>query len=323
MKKETVRKIRIITAACWIVSAVLLVGLAIWFIAGPVFNLGNFNIGITSWAGGAFEEQGRYKVPIEGIDSMSIHWTAGAVTISPHAGDEIQITEFSQRRLRDNQRLQINTSDGTVRIDFTAHQNILRRMPSKQLEVQVPYALIEHFDDFSVETVSGRIELRGLAAQSIRANTTSGRIEMFDVNADTLSARTTSGRIAISDTSADTLNVRTVSGRIDLFNTQAYHLDTHTTSGRHELSGGFDHITARSVSGRIEIISTRIPAGISANATSGRIAVTVPDEGEPIAVQYSSTSGRFTSEIPIITHSDDPQFRLSTTSGRITIYTLR
>ena len=314
-------KTKFITIACWIISTAVLVGLVAWFISGIGFAGGR-----DSWFGagfglGYFEERTTQNVPVYDVDSMNIDWTSGRVSISRHHGSDIRITEFSQRELRDGEEFRIDVIDGTIRVNFHSNPGIFRNTPSKRLEVLIPYAF-EHFDDFHVRTVSGRVNINDINALNINVSTTSGRIEASNLAAETLALNTTSGRIEIYDSNADDMNLRTVSGRIGLTNTQAENLYSRTTSGRHYLSGTFNDITARSVSGRIEVISSIVPANLTVNTTSGRIEVMVPNEGEPISVQYSLRSGRFSSDIPVITGVNYAQFQLSSTSGRISIYRL-
>ena len=305
-------KTKLVTITCWAISALALAGFVIWLLLS---NISGFGFGM-----GTFHSVGTYRVSAEDIDSLSIDWTAGAVYIRPNSGDEIQITEFAQRALRDGEALSLNTDGGTLTILFTEHMWLgLNNMPPKQLEILIPYALIENFEQVHVNTVSGRVMASGIHANDVVIGTTSGRIELSRISAPVLHASTTSGRIELSAVQADEIHLHTVSGHIETTSTQTETLRTNTTSGRHELSGSFGYINARSVSGRIEIASTRVPESLTARATSGRIYVTVPS-GDTIIVQYSTTSGRFTSELPVITHSGtDAQFNLSTTSGRISL----
>jgi DUF4097 and DUF4098 domain-containing protein YvlB len=115
--------------------------------------------------------------------------------------------------------------------------------------------------------------------------------------------------------------LQTVSGRVDTTRTQAQRIRSETTSGRHALFGSFGEVNARSASGRIEISSDIVPESLVAHALSGRIDVTVPRDGTP-TVHYSTRSGRFTTDIPIMLHGADAQFNLSTVSGRISISAL-
>ena len=291
---------KIITIVCWGISALALVGLLIWVLLG-FGGRGGWSFGFET---GSFEPMGTHVISAEEVDSLFVDWISGAVNIRAHAGDEIEITEFARRSLRDREEMVVNIDGGTLRIYFAERHTFQTNMPSKQLEILIPYALSEHFADFHVNTVSGRIEVS-------------------DIGANDVSLRTTSGRIVISGIDADEIHLQTVSGRIETRNTVTPDLQTQTTSGRHELFGDFERVNARSTSGRIEVTSTTVPESLTARTTSGRIEVTVPNE-DAVSVQYSMSSGRFSSEIPVLSHAGaDAQFHLTTTSGRISIFALR
>ena len=353
---STLSRAKTITIICWAVSAIALLGLLAWFLLSNIAGFG-FDFGM-----GTFDPVGTHSVSADNIDSVDIDWTSGAVYIGTHHGDEIQITEFARRDLRDGEELSLRTDGGTLAIQFAERHGLrIGNTLTKRLEVLIPYTRSQDFDifyvntvsgravisdihatDFTVRTTSGRIELNGITAQDLQATTTSGRIELRRVTAETsLQATTTSGRVELRNIGAQTLNATTTSGRIELFateadeislhtgsgriearDTEARRLQTRTTSGRHELFGSFDDVNARSGSGRIEILSEIVPDRVTAQATSGRIEVTVPDEGA-ISVQHSTNSGRFSSDIAITSGGADAQFDLSTRSGRISIFALR
>ena len=310
---------RLITIICWAISALALLGLVVWALLG---GLGLFNFGF-SFGIGSFDIVGSHNVPADNIHSLDVDWTAGRVYIGTHTGNDIQITEFAQRNLRDGEELVLRTDSGTLAIQFAEHRTFRMNMPTKQLEILIPQTLGENFEDFRVNTVSGRVEVSDIEASDFVVSTTSGRVELYNITSQTLNASTTSGRIELSAVQAEGIVLRTVSGRITTINTETESLQTHTTSGRHELSGSFGEVNARSTSGRIEVTSRVVPERLIAHAVSGRIEVTVPNT-EAISIQYSTRSGRFNSAIPVITHGGEAaQFDLSTTSGRISIYELR
>ena len=296
-----------------------LLGLVIWFLLGsvPVFGFG-FDIGT-----GPLNPVGSYLVSADAVDSLSIDWTSGAVYIGTHHGDDILVTEFARRNLRAGEELSLNTDGGTLSIYFTEQSlrfSLGINNTTKRLEILVPYSLSDSWDGFQINTVSGRVTISDMQANDFVVGTVSGRIELSGITATALNASTTSGRIELRSVQADDIQLHTVSGRIEMRNTQTDNLRTNTTSGRHELSGSFGYVNARSTSGRIEIESTIVPERLTARTASGRIGVTVPNEG-PISVEHSSTSGRFSSDIPVITHGGaEAQFHLTTTSGRIQIF---
>lgn len=295
-------KVRVITIICWIISAIVLIGLAGWFAFGIGWGgLSGMSININNSLTGPFEEQGSHSVPADGISAMSINWTAGAVTILPHNGTDIRITEFAQRDLRDGEELSLRTDGGIIRIEYITGRNF-NNLPAKYLEVLVPYALIEGFEAVGITTVSARVEISNLSARELHVGTTSGRIEL-------------------SGGGAHELSLSSVSGRVEMDNVVAQSLDVSTTSGNQTLIGTFGDVVLGSVSGRLELTSETLPDSFRANTTSGAMRLTIPDEG-PISVSHSSVSGRFESEIPVVMHGPDVQFRFSTVSGRTSIYTL-
>ena len=323
------RTVRTVTIVCSIVTVVAICALAAWFIFSPVVGwAGNWGIvqigpfGIGGIGGGRMEARMTYSVPADNINSLYIDWTAGAVYILPHDGNDIQFTEFSNRPLRNDEYLHFRTDGGRLTIDFIQGR-VPRNMQSKQLEVLIPRALSADFQSVDVNTVSGRIDINAVSADRFNATTVSGRIELSGVTAQTLNASTTSGRISTARINAHDVSLRTISGRIETSNTQAHNISANSTSGRLELSGDFVSVSARAASGRIEIRSETVPDRITANTAAGRITVTVPDTGVPISVNHSTGAGRFSSQLPMITGVADAQFQLSTASGRIEILALR
>jgi len=308
---------RIVTIVCWIISAVALLGLTAWLIVGVI------NSGFTAGGGagmGPFQLVSEHQVPMDQIESIDIDWTAGTVTVRAFHGNAIQISEFARHRLREDEQMSINTHGGTVSINFSQHRILRNNMPSKQLEVLIPYAMLENLQSLHINNIAGRVEVYDIDTNALSVSTTSGRVSFHGVSTDAINASTVSGRIELIDTSAGDAYLRSVSGRVEALNSEISNIDINATSGRIELYGSFEDIHARSLSGRIEVTSRTVPDSLIAHATSGRITITVPNEGEPISVQYQIGSGRFTSRVPVITHAGmGAQFNLSSTSGRIEI----
>ena len=139
-------KTRTITVICWAISAAALLGLVVWIFISGIFS----NAGLGFGGFGRYEPVETHTVSADNIDSMLIDWTSGAVIVRVHSGDDIQITEFAQRQLRENEHLELNTESGTVAINFTQHRVMRGNIPSKQLEVLIPHALSENFESFSI-----------------------------------------------------------------------------------------------------------------------------------------------------------------------------
>jgi len=386
---------KIITSICWLIVAVSVLCVVVWFATGTLFGIGSNRTGFGRWRGnwsfgwnisswetltGPYSAVGSYNVDISEVSSISIDWTAGNISIKPHDGVDIKITEYAQRELRDDEKLRLGTSGDTLTIRFRESGSASGQMPQKRLEVLVPGALSENLRALSVNSVSGSIGAESLHATELKLNSTSGEIYISDVTVtqtidiDSLSGRITvtstvagemeldstsgnitvtssqtnrlklkslSGSISVSESTAlvvdfdttsgsitasgafDSGRVKSLSGRITVDNSAANAvLDANSTSGTLDLSGSYDSISAGSLSGSITIRSTVIPSELKADSTSGSITVTVPDEG-PVSVFHSSTSGRFSSDIPVTLQGRGAQFELSTLSGTTRILALR
>ena len=347
-------KTRLVTIICTCISAIALTGLVIWFlVAQPwgggfggfglrvnIGGIGGFNIENLS---GPFQAAGSHSVASEGINAFEIDWVAGEVEIIPHGGLDIIITEFAQRDLADNERFGVSVpGDGSVVISFVQYRGAFRRLPPKRLEVLVPQSIAQDLVRLSVETTSAQINISDISAldfstssvsgvheisnanaPTFRAGSISGRMEISGVAAQDFRASSVSGRITLNNVTGDGVNVNSTSGSLELRNVNAGLLDTGSVSGTQELSGAFVRVDSTGTSGRVSIQSSIVPEFLNISTVSGRVEVTVPDDGNPISVSHSSVSGRFSSELPVLMHGADTQFRISTTSGNISIYELR
>ena len=317
-------KTRLVTIICTCISAITLTGLVIWFLVaqpwGGSFGF-NFLMGTTENLTGAFRPVESQTIDADGINSIFIDWTAGEVRLTPHYGNEISVTEFAQRELNENELMYITVSDGELHISFT--RRTVMRMPPKQLEVLIPADLSLNLHSLDVETVSGRVVMSDISASNMRVRSVSGALDISNAAAQSLRASSVSGRISLSDVTGDGVNLSSTSGSLELRNVNAGLLDTGSVSGTQELSGAFVRVDSTGTSGRVSIQSSIVPEFLNISTISGRVEITVPNDGNRISVSHSSVSGRFSSELPVLMHGTDAQFRISTTSGNINIYELR
>ena len=342
---------RVATIICWCISALVLLGFAAWLlIASPIGDgsFGIINFGRTTVNGlsienlrGPFEVVGSQRIAKDSIDSFDINWITGEVTVLPHDGNEIIITESAQRTLSENEVMSVETSNNTVTINFIERRAGIRRMPTKRLEVLIPAELAQNLDSFVIDStsaalnvsdisatefnlggVSGRQTISSVHAQAIRVGSTSGAIDLTDSAADSIWANTVSGAISLRRAVADTATIRTTSGALYLSDTLAGTLTTSSVSGAHSLSGAFVVADLSTTSGRLAFTSSIVPDSFSASSISGAVTITIPDDGV-ITVSHTSVSGRLTSELPVIMQSVGAQFRISTTSGAVNINELR
>ena len=355
------RTMKIVTIACWTVTALVIIGLAAWFLTGTLFGIRtnrwntnwSFGLNVGGWETltGPFELVGAYSVGVDGLDSLNVDWIAGQVTVKPHDGNEIQIKEYAQRELNDNENLVFSTSGSMLTIRY--HEpGVVGRVPQKRLEVLIPRPLCEAFGRLTVDSVSGGVAVSDINADVFETKSTSGSIEHSNITSRTFNIDSTSGSITLSSVNSGDMRINSLSGSIRVYDSDAKSLvcdstsgsinisgdfnsskikslsgritldnsasrsalNLESTSGSLEISGSFENVSTKSLSGSVSIRSTVVPASLNVDTTSGSITIAVPNEGE-ISVHHSSTSGKLSSDIPIIIQNRDARFELSSLSG--------
>jgi DUF4097 and DUF4098 domain-containing protein YvlB len=301
-------KYKVATMACWLVTALILVGLVIWFITGSVFGVGgngvmggrffNFNFGgfgTFETLTGPFEEVGNERVSPAGINRITIDWMAGEVMVMPHNGTEIIVTEYAQRELRENEQFRVRTSDSTLHIDYVEGRLTGVRV-TKRLQVLVPRELSLNMRELSIDSVSGRIVVEDITSEILDVESTSGALNI-------------NGAFQRADVSS-------VSGAIDFVNAaENSRADIGNISGAINISGAFSDVDISSISGAVTVTSRIMPMSVDVSGVSGSVTINLPNTGETISVNHSSVSGRLTSDIPHTTVGGNAQINVSTVSG--------
>jgi len=301
-------KYRIATIVCWIITALVLVGLITWFITRAAFGIGaggvqmgrffNFNfggLGSFEVLTGPFEEVGRQSFEPSAIDRIDIDWVAGEIRVSPHDGADIVVTEFAQRELRENEQFRVRVDGSTLEIDYVdrGFRNI---RVTKRLEVLVPRRLSENMRELTIDSVSGSIVVEGISSERLEVDSTSGFI---DIN----------GAFQRAD-------IDSVSGTINFVNSaERSRADIGSVSGSTNVEGAFEDIDISAISGGITLTSRIMPSSIEISSISGGITINIPNTGESVSVNHSSVSGRLTSDIPHTTVGGSAQIEISTVSG--------
>ena len=317
---------KIITIICWIITAVVLAGLVVWFLTGSVFGLwgdswdGNWSFGL-SWENitGPFEVQGVHTANTTGLDSISIQWVAGEITVIPHDGNEIQITESAQRELRDDESLTMSTDGGTLTIRFR-ERGFSGRMPKKNLEVLVPHELSANLAELLINSTSGSIMVDSFEAAKVDVTSVSGSIGIYNTVSQNVGLNTTSGTVSLTSVRAGRLDANSVSGAVAVNESFVTMLDLNTTSGSVTASGEFDRVNVGTISGSTTIRSTTVPSRVDISSVSGGMDIYVPNYGE-ITVSHSAVSGRFSSDVPVIMQSG-AAYNFSSVSGSTRIHAL-
>lgn len=313
---------KIVSIVCWMVTALILIGLVLWFLFGNLLGFrtglnvnnpfGNISIDNVS---GPFNVVGSYTVPIDGVDSIDVNWVAGEVSITPYSGDVIKLTEYARRDLKDNEKLVYSVNSGTLDVKYLSSTITINMMTTKKLELLVPEALANKLNELNVSATSADLNVSDFQTKSFEVHETSGDSDIANIKADSAYVHSVSGTINITAMTTSELDMATVSGEIILSEVTANTLLTHTTSGGQRLGGTFKDIDAGSISGEITISSSVNPDRINCGTTSGGIVVTIPGSSD-LSVSYSTVSGKFSSDIPVRT-GGLAAYNFSSVSGSI------
>ena len=314
------KAMRVITVVCWVITALALAGVVIWFLTGTVFGFmsDRFNL---DWSFGTnmerleiltgpYQVAGTYDHTVTGIDSLNIDWVHGDVSVTPYNGADIRITEYAQRELRDEEKLRISAPDGTLTIKYRENSRPIR-MPRKKLEVLIPVSLSGSFKSFTAGTVSGSITVDSISADRLKTNTISGAIQVAGASSPALSLESTSGALTAERVSAGNLNLNSISGSIWVADSSAENLDCDTTSGSVNVSGDFNSAKLNSISGRLTINNSAQGSVLNADSTSGSIDASGAFE----KVGVNNISGSVTIRSAIV----PSKLKAETTSGSITV----
>ena len=313
---------KIVTVICWVVVAIVMIGLVIWFLTGSLFGISTgfklptsgINIGALDNLTGPFSEAGSYTVPAEGIRSIDVSWTSGEASIAPYDGSVVKITEFARRELQDREKLVLGTSGDRLEVRYS-QPGISVNMATKRLEILVPRTIAGSLNAIAVESASAGLKISDFSAKTVSIHETSGTSNITNVRADSVEVRSVSGAINLRNVTASQLSAGTVSGEIELDGVAADTLKANTTSGEQALSGTFKSVTASSVSGEIRVRSSVNPDSMKCDTTSGGITVSIPGSSD-LSVSYNTTSGKFHSSIPVRTGGAS-SYRFSSVSGDI------
>lgn len=256
-------------------------------------------------------------VSIQAADvyDIDIGWTAGVVELRVGTGDEIIFYESSGTNLTDATRMRYSLSNGKLRIRYCDETKTIWswfnrvNIPTKDLFVTIPAAMIGSLSQLEVDTVSANIDAEGVYGGETSLETISGNIDCVNLSCDKLDLSTTSGAIKALDCATPDLEIDSVSGNATA-------------------EGSFTKIEADTVSGSIKLRCLVTPENLSGDSVSGDMTVQLP-EGSSFTAQLDTVSGELSCELPgtmgknrIVCGDGSNSYRLDTVSGNVRIQKL-
>ncbi|MGN0551328.1 MAG: DUF4097 family beta strand repeat-containing protein [Acutalibacteraceae bacterium] len=253
---------KIIGIVCWALVALLLTGILITGLCGGnvfginIFNPMNYVFRFGGSDASSFEHKEVYTIDEKEITNLTLDWTGGFAQVTPYDGDKIKITEYSNGKLEQDEKLCINTASGDATVKGTSIKNIQISTASGDINTENV-----SLDEISLNTASSEIQAEKIKSAAVNAETVSGNIRLGSINTNKLGVSSVSGDIT-SDGTYTEAESESVSGNISIeAEKMPQSLNASTTSG---------NITA--------IIPEDEKQGFTAkfSSTSGNISYNVP-----------------------------------------------
>ena len=258
-------------------------------------------------AGSAGDKEHSTSVKAEGIDSLDIGWINGGVEIRAADGDEIKVTEYSNKNLNKKDMFYTEVKGGVLSVNWrkSSVKNIIGiNLLKKDLLVELPRKLAENLESLDCGTVSGSIDAAELRSGKMEFSSTSGGIDIESVSTEKLDITTVSGHINVSEAQCSKIGMFTTSGSIAVDGIESEDMDFTTVSGSVEIDGSFSgQIDGSTTSASVDIETDVCPERVDLGTVSGHFRLAVPD-GTGFTAKYSSVSGSFNSDFPTVSEKN-------------------
>ncbi len=316
----------------WLLPCVIIAVLALLVTGVVNLYFGNFHFGffVSGTAPDAYVNAGGSEIS-EVVDSISLDWIAGRVTVVTDDGTTVRFSETAQngKELTDKDQLRWYLEDGHLHIRFDGYGNFrfgFQKDPEKNLMLYLPAGL--SLKNVKVDCVSAAARFTGITAASVADfDTVSGDIWLADCQFATLNANSVSGAFDIVNGDYRFINIDTVSGELRLQNAIADCLDFDSTSGDCKLAGGrILDIDADTASGRLTIDAEKDLRSIDFDTISGDLQLFLAADATGFTADFDSVSGKFSTPLPTTEKEGHRLFgdgalriKMDGTSGSLTI----
>lgn len=204
------------------------------------------------------------------------------VEVQPWDQQDIRVEVIQHGGSRGDYTVEIESSGDTVRASHRSncfifcwnngqvHYRIsIPRNTAAEIETLSGDIAVSGAGDANLRTMSGDIDLRDIAGNSLNAATVSGDVKLKGAQVEQASIRTTSGEINIDEIAGD-LELRSISGDIEVRDAQVGHLTASTTSGSLDYVGGLGKDSAHNITSVSGDVRLRLPgdSGFLLNAST-------------------------------------------------------
>lgn len=187
-----------------------------------------------------YAEIGNYKLDPAEVNSLSLCWTAGTVTMRTGNEEEtdgkICVIERATGNARSTRPMKLDVTDGLLDIDYNAAWGLWGCIGfnAKHLEIVFPEHAANHLDRVFIDATSGTYDLSNLACKEFELTLASGNVDAQSIDAEKLHIVMTSGQARFSGAYTDNLNLSLTSGNLSVESTASElpsQTDIDVTSG--------------------------------------------------------------------------------------------
>lgn len=292
MKKST-KTLLILSVVFISFGALLTVGSMI-FGTNPfkAYNEGWMDVGLRKNRTTEFSADGRYTIPAEGIQGLSVNWVAGDITVELYDGTDIVLEETSSRTFNKNNSLDYKIGANELDISYCPMQVGLSLSrysldTSKELHILLPNTV--QLNDLSIDSASSTVFIQGISPLDLEVSTVSGNLDVANAVISGLNFESTSGSASITDSNVQDIEMKTVTGSLDA-------------------------------------ALTACPAAVSFDTTSSDATLTLPTDSQ-FQLTLSSVTGQINSDFQgeyhgntYIVGSGSGDFEMHSVSGSANIY---
>ena len=304
--------------------------------------------GIFNAAGFSYDNADKYEAgdtQIHGtVKNLDINWVNGKVHIAYHDGENIGLSEISDKAISPDYQMRWWLDGDTLRVQYSKSGFRFGRKWNQQKELTISLPREISFENVDISATSGDLDIPSLKTEELDLSVTSGDIMASaeaskisvsgtsgDIHLDTakntdeILVTTTSGIISLDVLNAEKVRVSNTSGGININARQIMDLDADSTSG--DISAQIqesDKTDISSTSGDISVLLNGI-GNLDIDTTSGNVEVSLPEK-TGFTANIDTTSGKVKYDLPLtkdgssyICGDGSASVNINTTSGDVRI----
>ncbi len=228
-------------------------------------------------------------VQLNGFRSIDIEWISGSVSVELYDGEGIEMKENLADGSAVSVPMEWRVDEDDSTLDIHSQPQLLSVSEEKHLTIKLPRSMVLH--ELDINTVSAAVS-----------------VDLTDEDTLTL----------------DELDVTSVSGAVSVNAANAASISLSTTSGTISGSVRTQELEADSVSGGVDLTLDVLPTELDIETSSGPVTLAILSGTavSSLPVEFRTTSGQFSSDIPV-THTKDAPWEFQTVSGDVTITTVQ